>query len=95
MQPPNGYCPMCNGDGVPLGPLGCLFWFKCRQCGLPFFVDLKKRATKRAEKKAVKEAKAVKAAKALPAPKHNQIKNPCYQGDTIPGCGGATSNDSY
>ena len=29
-------CPMCDGFGVPLGKLGSLLWFRCRQCGIQF-----------------------------------------------------------
>lgn len=33
------YCPICNGNGVPLGQLGKLFWFRCRQCGMEFSIN--------------------------------------------------------
>jgi len=29
-------CPLCAGDGVPLGTLGRLRWFRCRQCGATY-----------------------------------------------------------
>lgn len=29
-------CPCCEGYGVPLGALGRLQWFRCRQCGAEF-----------------------------------------------------------
>ena len=29
-------CPCCAGYGVPLGTLGRLHWFRCRDCGMPF-----------------------------------------------------------
>lgn len=29
-------CPMCNGEGAPLGQLGHLLHFRCRQCGWDF-----------------------------------------------------------
>jgi hypothetical protein len=28
------HCPFCAGDGVPLGILGHLRWFRCRDCGM-------------------------------------------------------------
>lgn len=27
-------CPICEGEGVLLGPLGPRTWFRCRQCGM-------------------------------------------------------------
>ena len=30
------HCPVCAGDGVPLGTLGRLRWFRCRDCGMNF-----------------------------------------------------------
>lgn len=30
------HCPVCSGDGVPLGTLGRLRWFRCRDCGMNF-----------------------------------------------------------
>ena len=30
------HCPVCAGDGVPLGTLGRLRWFRCRDCGVNF-----------------------------------------------------------
>ena len=29
-------CPVCAGDGVPLGTLGRLRWFRCRDCGMTY-----------------------------------------------------------
>lgn len=29
-------CPACGGPGVPLGGLGKLMWYRCRDCGLDF-----------------------------------------------------------
>ncbi len=29
-------CPLCAGDGVLLGTLGRLRWFRCRDCGMNF-----------------------------------------------------------
>jgi tRNA(Ile2) C34 agmatinyltransferase TiaS len=29
-------CPICPGHGVPLGTLGRLRWFRCRDCGMDF-----------------------------------------------------------
>ena len=34
MNPPA--CPVCPGHGVPLGQLGPLRWFRCRDCGIDF-----------------------------------------------------------
>ena len=28
--------PVCAGDGVPLGTLGHLCWFRCRDCGMTY-----------------------------------------------------------
>ena len=33
-RPPT--CPCCAGHGVPLGALGRLHWFRCRDCGMTF-----------------------------------------------------------
>jgi transposase-like protein len=30
------HCPACTGDGVPLGTLGRLRWFRCRDCGMTY-----------------------------------------------------------
>lgn len=32
-------CPMCPGYGVPLGTLGAVEWFRCRDCGIDFRRD--------------------------------------------------------
>jgi|GEM_PF-515431 len=32
-------CPMCGGIGMPLGTLGDLDWWRCRQCGMDFNTD--------------------------------------------------------
>lgn len=29
-------CPVCPGHGVPLGQLGPLRWYRCRDCGIDF-----------------------------------------------------------
>lgn len=29
-------CPICPGHGVPLGTLGRLRWYRCRDCGMDF-----------------------------------------------------------
>jgi tRNA(Ile2) C34 agmatinyltransferase TiaS len=29
-------CPLCPGHGVPLGTLGRLRWYRCRDCGMDF-----------------------------------------------------------
>lgn len=29
-------CPVCPGRGVPLGTLGAVEWFRCRDCGIDF-----------------------------------------------------------
>jgi anaerobic ribonucleoside-triphosphate reductase len=31
-------CSVCNGKGIPLGVLGKLSWFRCRNCGWEFSV---------------------------------------------------------
>ena len=33
-QPPA--CPVCPGRGMPLGQLGRLRWYRCRDCGIDF-----------------------------------------------------------
>jgi hypothetical protein len=32
-------CPVCNGPGTFLGPLGCMDHYRCRDCGAMFHVD--------------------------------------------------------
>ena len=34
MNPPA--CPVCPGRGLPLGQLGSLRWYRCRDCGIDF-----------------------------------------------------------
>jgi transposase-like protein len=29
-------CPLCGGDGIPLGKLGAMKHYRCRQCGYNF-----------------------------------------------------------
>lgn len=29
-------CPICAGEGIALGQLGKLLWFRCRACGMDF-----------------------------------------------------------
>jgi len=29
-------CPVCPGHGMPLGQLGRLLWYRCRDCGIDF-----------------------------------------------------------
>ena len=29
-----GRCPMCGGEGILLGALRALRWFRCRACGI-------------------------------------------------------------
>lgn len=29
-------CPCCDGTGEPLGSLGTLRWFRCRDCGAQY-----------------------------------------------------------
>jgi len=36
----NPTCPQCGGPGVPLGTLGKLAHFRCRNCGWDFSADL-------------------------------------------------------
>jgi len=35
----NPACPRCGGPGVPMGTLGKLEWFRCRNCGWDFSVS--------------------------------------------------------
>jgi rubredoxin len=30
------YCPVCGGEGIPLGTLGKLRHYTCRNCGMQF-----------------------------------------------------------
>jgi transposase-like protein len=32
-------CPICGGFGVYVGTLGNLAHFRCRSCGIPFFIE--------------------------------------------------------
>jgi len=32
----NSQCPICDGEGVVLGALGKLIWFRCCNCGMDF-----------------------------------------------------------
>ena len=36
-KPPT--CPCCAGHGAPLGALGHLHWFRCRDCGYDMVLD--------------------------------------------------------
>ena len=33
-------CPACGGPGVELGALGKLKWYRCRNCGIEFNVEV-------------------------------------------------------
>lgn len=35
-SPQSPACPVCPGRGVPLGQLGHLRWYRCRDCGIDF-----------------------------------------------------------
>lgn len=35
-SPQSPTCPVCPGRGVPLGTLGRLRWYRCRDCGIDF-----------------------------------------------------------
>jgi tRNA(Ile2) C34 agmatinyltransferase TiaS len=35
-SPTTPACPVCPGRGVPLGQLGTLRWYRCRDCGIDF-----------------------------------------------------------
>ena len=35
-SPQSPTCPVCPGRGVPLGQLGRLRWYRCRDCGIDF-----------------------------------------------------------
>ena len=39
-DPPLAYCPVCEGPGGYLGCLGRKEWFRCRNCGCEFCLDL-------------------------------------------------------
>ncbi len=38
-EDPTG-CPSCDGQLVPLGQLGNLFWGRCRDCGCESFIEV-------------------------------------------------------
>lgn len=42
-SPQTPACPVCPGQGVPLGQLGPLRWYRCRDCGIDFNQRAKKR----------------------------------------------------
>ena len=29
-------CPVCDGEGIYMGQLGSLRWYRCRRCGMEF-----------------------------------------------------------
>lgn len=33
-------CPLCTGPGVPLGRMGRLAWYRCRDCGIDFYEEV-------------------------------------------------------
>ena len=35
-------CPVCSGPGIPLGSLGNIFHFSCRDCGMGFHSEVRK-----------------------------------------------------
>jgi tRNA(Ile2) C34 agmatinyltransferase TiaS len=35
-SPQSPTCPVCPGRGTPLGQLGRLRWYRCRDCGIDF-----------------------------------------------------------
>ena len=35
-SPQSPTCPVCPGWGMPLGQLGRLRWYRCRDCGIDF-----------------------------------------------------------
>lgn len=37
-----GDCGLCGGPGVPLGVLGQLSWFRCRNCGIDFNIRIRR-----------------------------------------------------
>jgi len=37
------HCPLCGGEGMLLGVLGLLRWFRCRNCGMDFNKRIKPR----------------------------------------------------
>ena len=37
--PPPG-CPVCDGPGIEMGGLGNVVWYRCRNCGIEFKVDI-------------------------------------------------------
>lgn len=36
-------CPACGGIGVKLGALGRLIWYRCRQCGIDYSKESKRK----------------------------------------------------
>jgi len=39
------YCTMCDGQAMPLGRLGRLFYYKCRDCGMDHAYQIKETET--------------------------------------------------
>ncbi len=33
-------CPVCESQGMSLGTLGNLEWYRCRGCGIDFKIDI-------------------------------------------------------
>lgn len=49
-------CPRCSGSGFLLGSLGCLRWFRCRDCGTVYHSQIRSkcpRNRRNSEKKGV------------------------------------------
>ena len=39
-------CPVCKGEGIPLGALGWLMHYRCRDCGCEFNRKIRHRKKK-------------------------------------------------
>ena len=50
------YCDGCGGPGIPMGILGNLAWFRCRNCGGQFSCDVNEIQQENIEEEEVEEA---------------------------------------
>lgn len=44
------YCTTCEGQALPLGKLGRLNYYKCRDCGMDFAYEIKEKEKDKNEK---------------------------------------------
>lgn len=44
------YCTTCEGQALPLGKLGKLNYYKCRDCGMDFAYEIKEKEKDKNEK---------------------------------------------